>query len=141
MTSHVHRWQSVRLLCAGLIMASTAGCGGSASNNADATQIVAQLSGLGDLSGMPERFNEVFAPGKAPADPARYGAYGYEAIGPVTVSGDTATVDVRIFGGVLSPAQGDKAKKASAAKEFTRTWTLQKIGDEWKLADAPLEAA
>jgi len=117
------------------------GCGGSSTVDPDTTAVVAQLAGLGDLAGMPDRFGELFVAGKVPDDPAAYGEFGYEAAGPVEISGDTATVPVRIFGGVLSPAEGDKAKKQSKATEGTATWTFQRVGDEWKIVDAPLTGA
>lgn len=125
-----------------LVLAATVtGCGGSSAVDPDTSQIVSQLAGLGDLAGMPDRFNELFVAGKAPADPARYGDFGYEPAGPVERNGDTATVEVRIFGGVLSPADGDKAKKQSKSAEQTATWTFQRVGEEWKLVDAPLAGA
>jgi hypothetical protein len=115
------------------------GCGGSSKVDPDVQNVGSQVTGLGDLAGMPEQFALAFVPGAAPKDAAAYGDYGYEVVGPATINGDTATVEVKIFGGVHSPADGDAAKKASASGEFTKTWTLQKVGEEWKIKDAPLQ--
>lgn len=129
----------VRAVAVIAVALAQTGCGGSAKVDPDVQNVGSQVTGLGDLAGMPEQFALAFVPGAAPKNPSAYGDYGYEVIGPATINGDTATVEVKIFGGVLSPADGDKASKTSSSDEFTKTWTLQKVGEEWKIKDAPLQ--
>lgn len=70
---------------------------------------------------MPDRFSDLFLAGKAHNISAAHAAFGCEAAGPVEISGDAGTVPVRIFSGVLSPADGDNAKRQSQATEKTTT--------------------
>lgn len=122
-----------------VLSAAVAGCGGTSAVDPDVQDVSGLVTGLGDLAGMPEVFAESFVAGAAPKNTQPYGDYGYEVVSPVKVSGDVATVDVRIFGGVMSPSEGDKAKKPSLAGESTKTWTLRRVDEAWKIEDAPLQ--
>ncbi|QDV71393.1 hypothetical protein Poly24_51290 [Rosistilla carotiformis] len=105
----------------------------------DAQNLNAQVEGLGDAAGDEESFSKAFVTGAAPENRKDYGARGFQVVGEATVDGDSATVPVKIFGGVYSTSGKDGGrKKPSDATETEQVWTLQRNGDVWKIKDAPL---
>ncbi|QDS90877.1 hypothetical protein CA51_49540 [Rosistilla oblonga] len=105
----------------------------------DAQNLNAQVEGLGDAAGDEASFAKAFVAGAAPENRKDYGARGFQVVGDATVDGDSATVPVKIFGGVYSTTGKDGgSKKPSDATETEQVWTLQRNGDTWKIKDAPL---
>lgn len=88
---------------------------------------IAGMAELNDVAGNPEDFKAAFVEGSAPDETQRlrYKGLGFRA-SDVDVSGDSATMTVTL----IDMATGeDKAEMP---------WTAQKVGDQWKLKDAPL---
>ncbi|KAA0143172.1 hypothetical protein [Gimesia chilikensis] len=117
------------------------GCGGDGDTQTTVEQdVLAQVAGLGDSSADEQMFQAAFVAGAAPENRKDYGKYAYMIDGQAEISGDEATVPVKIIGGIVSSQEGDSAarKKAGEKTETKMTWKLQREGNEWKLKDAPL---
>lgn len=116
------------------------GCGSTdAVQVTDAQNLYAQVEGLGDAAGQEDSFASAFVSGAAPENRDDYGQRGYQVTGEATIDGETATVPVKIIGGVYSSSEKDRRKnKPSDVPESEQVWTLQKSGDAWKIKDAPL---
>lgn len=115
------------------------GCGSSAPPKATLEQnAFASVEGLGDVAGDPKMFATAFVDGAAPDNHQDYAQRGYEIAGEAEVNGDQLTVPVKIFGGVVATSTADRAKKASDVGTTTQNWVLQRVGEEWKIKDAPL---
>ncbi len=128
------------LLVMSFALCSLLGCGSGEGAQATVEQNVnAQIEGLGDAAGSEEMFSEAFVAGEAPKNRDDYASRGYEVVGDANISGDTATVPVKIFGGVFASQAGDRAKESPTSPEVETTWTLQKVDGAWKIKDAPLE--
>jgi hypothetical protein len=109
------------------LAATWSGCGGEKQEVApEDTRIGGLVTSLEDVAGDPKSFESLFAPGAAPKDSERpkYKQYTYQLKDTPRVSGDTAT-----FTAVMS-------KDGSVVGE--KEWTAVKVGDAWKLKDAPL---
>lgn len=116
------------------------GCGSGGAAQATVEQnAYAQITGLGDAAGSQEMFADAFVDGAAPKNRKDYASRGFEVTGDATISGDTASVPVKIFGGVFSSDSGDHGKESATIAEVETTWTLQKSDTGWKIKDAPLE--
>lgn len=135
----VMQWRHVvSLAFCGLLI----GCGTPEAIEATVTQdAYAQIEGLGDAAGSEELFAAAFVPGAVPEDRQAYGQRGYQVTGEASIDGDTATVPVSVFGGVASSAEGDSSTSSGASSSGTseQVWVLQRVNDEWKIKDAPLE--
>ena len=123
-----------------LTFGSLIGCGSSGPAQVTETQIIyATIESLGDAAVDEKMFKSAFVDGAAPDNRKDYGSHGYQVVGEPTVDGDTATVPVKIFGGVYeSGARDSSSSKPTEAAESEQVWTIQKSGDEWKIKDAPL---
>lgn len=123
-----------------LVVPALIGCGSSDPVQVtDAQNLNAQIEGLGDAAGDDASFANAFVAGAAPENRKDYGSLGFQVVGDASVDGDSATVPVKIFGGVHSTSGKDSgSSKPSDAKETEQVWTLQKSGDTWKIKDAPL---
>lgn len=117
-----------------------AGCGSATSRPPSAPQnVTAQIEGLGDAVGSEEMFAAAFVPGAAPENREDYGNFIIQIIGEPEINDDLAVVSVKLTGGVVSAQLGDKAKASGGDKAETESvWTVQKVGEEWKIQDAPL---
>ena len=124
-----------------LLGLSCVGCGAPEAAEATLEQnVYAQIEGLGDAAGDQQRFADAFVDGSVPDNREDYAKRGYQIDGEAEIDGETATVPVKIFGGVYSSSESDRrSRKSSAPAETTQTWTLRRTGDEWKIHDAPLE--
>ncbi|MCO8120323.1 hypothetical protein NHH03_01145 [Stieleria sp. TO1_6] len=99
----------------------------------------ARVEGLGDLASDEKMFASAFVPGAEPKNRKDYSARGYQVTGQPSIEGDSASVTVKIFGGVVDSAAGDGHSRASTGiKDSQQTWTLQLVDDNWKIKDAPL---
>ena len=58
-------------------------------------------------------------------DREKFAKLGFDVAGEISISGDTATFPVKII---------DYEKET----DTTVTWKAQKVGEEWKLSEAPL---
>lgn len=106
----------------------------------ESQQVASVITGLNDAAGQDEAFQAIFVDGAAPAEREPYATVAYEVVGEPTVSGEEATVDVKIIPGVMNSMGGDRPAKQDASLELsTQTWTLQKVGGTWKLKDAPIQ--
>lgn len=122
-----------------LALLTCIGCGSSAPPKATLEQnAFASVLGLGDIAGDPKMFPTAFVDGTAPENREDYAQRGYEIAGEAEVNGDQLTVPVKIFGGVVATSTADRAKKASDVGTTTQNWVLQRVGEEWKIKDAPL---
>lgn len=128
------------ILC--LMVLVLAGCGGGegASQPTVKDEVYANVVGLGDACGDADMFQAAFVSGGAPDNRKDYGKYAFVVDGTAEISGDEATVPVKIIGGVVSSQTDDSAgkKKAGDKSETKMTWKLQREGKEWKLKEAPL---
>lgn len=113
------------------------GCGSGDGELTDEQQITALVSGLNDATGDQEAFAERFVSGSAPEDFEPYQSAAFTPSSP-SISGDEATVPVKVRTGIVDSSQGDGAKAKSKAETFEVTWTLQKVSGDWKLKDAPI---
>lgn len=116
------------------------GCGASELPKAsDEQHAYATVEGLGDMAGSASSFAKAFAPGSAPDNRKEYAERGYQVAGDLVIDGESATVPVEIFGGVIVTSEDDRrATQSSASGSTMQTWTLIRSGDEWKIKDAPL---
>ncbi|MEW4528686.1 MAG: hypothetical protein ACF8PG_12425 [Maioricimonas sp. JB045] len=130
----------VVVLVAGLL----SGCGQDLdADPSESQQVSSAITGLNDAAGQDEAFLSMFVDGAAPAERGPYATVAYEVVGEPSVSGDEATVDVKIIPGVMNSMGGDKPAKKDASEAdiqpSTQSWTLQKVGGTWKLKDAPIQ--
>ncbi|WP_153558579.1 hypothetical protein [Roseimaritima sediminicola] len=115
------------------------GCGGgSAAVSTLEQDAYAQVEGLGDAAGDPAMFEDAFVSGAAPENRDDYAARGFQVVGDPAIDGEVATLQVEIFGGVHETGGGDRAKEGQDTGPVEQTWTLQRVGDTWKIKDAPL---
>ncbi|QEG39044.1 hypothetical protein [Roseimaritima ulvae] len=115
------------------------GCGaGPAAESTLEQDAYATIEGLGDAAGDEAMFAESFVPGVAPKNRKDYAACGYEVVGDPQIQDDTATLDVKIFGGVHASGGSDSSRSTTSAKNSQQTWTLKRVGEEWKIETAPL---
>ncbi|QDU40333.1 hypothetical protein Mal4_46890 [Maioricimonas rarisocia] len=134
----------VLIACALIVTGGiVAGCGQDLDADlSESQEINAAIAGLNDAAGQDEAFASVFVDGATPGERAPYASVAYEVAGEPSVSGDEATVDVKIIPGMVNSMAGDKPQKGSsdaALQASTQTWTLQKVGGTWKLKDAPIQ--
>ncbi len=123
-----------------LFVAALGGCDAPAAMEATLQQdAYAQIEGLGDAAGDEEMFADAFVAGAAPDNRKDYASRGYQIAEEATVEGNTATVPVKIFGGVAATSDSDRGGSASSSvSETEQVWTLELVGDDWKIKDAPL---
>lgn len=115
------------------------GCGSSAPLKATVEQnAYARVEGLGDMAGDPQMFATAFVEGSAPENHEDYAQRGYQIDGDGEMNGDQMTVPVKIFGGVFATSGSDRSKKASDIGTTTQNWVLQRVGEDWKIKEAPL---
>lgn len=127
------------ILC--LVPCLLAGCGGGGVPKPTVEEnVYAHVVGLGDASGSEDMFQAAFVSGAAPKNRKDYSKYAFVVDGTAEISGDEATVPVKIIGGVMSSQEGDSAAKEKAGdkSETQMTWKLQREGEEWKIKEAPL---
>lgn len=121
------------------VLGLVVGCGGSSPAAVTLKQdAFAQVEGLGDVAGDETLFNEAFVAGAAPENRKDYAVRGYQVVGEPEVTGESATLTVKIFGGVHATGGSDRGSAGSETAEVEQTWTLQRSGEEWKIKDAPL---
>jgi hypothetical protein len=135
------KYQSILLAPVSLLLCALfTACGGGGQVEVTSEQnVFAQIEGLGDAAGNEQLFKEAFVDGAVPNDRAIYAKHWYQVAGDAEFSGDLATVPVKIVGGVASSQEGDNsAASTGAVTEKQATWTLQKVGDSWKIKEAPL---
>lgn len=125
-----------------------AGCGSQETfGHEEAENISLNIMALADAAENPTAFERLFAPGKTPEDRQAYAVRVYKVDEAADISGNQATVQVAIAGGSAGSAnEGAKQNKNQNAtsasvsvEEVVVQWTLEKIGDEWKIVDAPLQ--
>lgn len=120
-------------------LVSLTGCGaGPAAESSLEQDAYASIQGLGDAAGSEAMFAEAFVPGAAPKNRKDYAACGFEVVGEPQIQEDTATLNVNVFGGVHASGGSDSSRSTSAAKNSQQTWTLKRVGEEWKIETAPL---
>lgn len=120
-------------------LVSLTGCGAAPAAQSTLEQdAYASIQGLGDAAGSEAMFAEAFVPGAAPKNRKAYAACGFEVVGEPQIQDDTATLDVKIFGGVHASGGSDSSRSTSQAKQSQQTWTLKRVGEEWKIETAPL---
>lgn len=110
------------------LAAICSGCGGEKQEVApEDTRMVGLVTSLEDVAGDPKNFQSLFAEGAAPKDSERpkYKQHKFQVKDTPRVSGDTA-----VFTVVVSKPDG--------AVVGEKEWTAVKVGDKWKLKDAPL---
>lgn len=76
-----------------------------------------------DLTRLRSAFTKEAAPSNS--DREKFAKLGFDVAGEISISGDTATFPVKII---------DYEKET----DTTVTWKAQKVGEEWKLSEAPL---
>jgi len=129
------------LATAVLVMANSSGCGGNGPLKSTVQQnAFAQIEGLGDMAMDETMFANAFMPGSVPPNRQDYAKLGY-TVGPdAAIDGDTASVPVMIFGGVFTSQEGSaNASRPTEQVTAEKVWTLQRVGDEWKIKDAPIK--
>ncbi|KLU04039.1 putative signal peptide and transmembrane protein [Rhodopirellula islandica] len=132
-------FQTSILLIPVFALLTVIGCGSSAPPAITLEQdAYACVEGLGDAAGDPKMFATVFVDGAVPENHEDYAQRGYEIAGDGEVNGDQMTVPVKIFGGVFATSGGDRSKKASDSGNTTQNWVLQRVGEDWKIKEAPL---
>ena len=120
-----------------VVLGFTAGCGGggtagdpAAELTEDQQSIEVVVGSVADLAGDVKRLRELFTKESAPSATmakkysSRMFQIDYDS--EIAVTGDTATMNVKVFTYDEPPT------------EETKTWKAQKVGDAWKLSDAPL---
>ena len=119
-----------------------AGCGGETAmpGSEPAEKVAAVVTSLNDAAGDETAFSTFFVDGNAPEDRSSYYSAAIELIGVPEVNGDDATAMVRISKSAIE-AEGQGALKTEEVGDGEVTWTLTKVGEEWKLKDAPLPGA
>ena len=129
-------WGLLAIVICGLL-----GCGGSGdgAKATDEQNLYAQIEGLGDAAGSDQMFSEAFVAGSVPENRSDYASRGYQIMEEATISGDTASVPVKIFGGVFSSEGGDRGRQSAEIPEVETVWTLTKSDGAWKIQDAPLQ--
>ncbi|MCM2373577.1 hypothetical protein [Aporhodopirellula aestuarii] len=132
--------QILMALALALFTLTGIGCDSSGSvKPSDEQNAFASVAGLGDMAGDDESFAKAFVAGSVPKNRKDYSERGYEVAGEATFDGDTATVPVKIFGGVHATSGGEKrGGKPSAVSQTEQIWTLIRVDDKWKIKDAPL---
>ena len=121
------------LVMASVLLTSVAGCSGSGSvalpdyGSEEGRQIAEFISYFNDYKADPVKFKKAFA-GTAPSNWREYDKFRYEVkVGSPKVDGVNATATVTIH--------NESNYEVIATKE----WTFTKVGDAWKLKDAPLK--
>jgi hypothetical protein len=113
-----------------LLLPLAVGCGtppGDTPLGADeAGKIALRVSMVNDDKSTPNTLSRHFAKGAVPKDLKKFPKFTYDTPEKPTVTGDTATVKVKMTAELGGKEQPDQ------------TWTLVKEGDEWKIKDAPL---
>jgi hypothetical protein len=115
-------------LCALISLAGCSSSGRDAAELTDATLIPQILRSFSGSASDPRNLPTWFAQGATPpaAEQRKYGKYTYRAEGKPAVTGDTATVQVK-----LRDAKSDQ--EAGIVE-----WTFVKEGGNWKIKSAPL---
>src|SRR5262245_54776023 len=115
-----------------ILLTSVVGCGGSGSvagpdyGSEDGRKIAEFVDYFNDYVVDANKFKKAFA-GKAPANRKEYEQFRYEVkVGSPKVDGTNATATVNF------------RNESSHEIVVTKEWTFTKVGDEWKLKDAPL---
>lgn len=123
-----------------LFVVAVGGCDAPAAMEASVEQdAYAQIEGLGDAAGDEEMFADAFTAGSVPENRKDYAERGYQIAAEATVEGNTATVPVKIFGGISATSDSDRGGSGSSSiSETEQVWTLELVGEDWKIKDAPL---
>jgi hypothetical protein len=115
-----------------LLLTSVAGWGGSGSvagpdyGSEEGRKIAEFVDYFNDYKADANKFKKAFA-GKAPSNWKEYEPLRYEVkVGSPKVDGTNATATVNIY--------NESNHEVIATKE----WTFTKVGEEWKIKDAPL---
>jgi len=124
-----------------VMMTGSIGCGGGAPMKPTVQQnAFAQIEGLGDMAMDEAMFANAFMPGSVPPNRQDYAKLGYTVGSDAAIDGETASVPVTIFGGVFTSQEGSaNASRPTEQVTAEKVWTLQRVGDEWKIKDAPIK--
>lgn len=120
-----------------VVLGFTAGCGGGGNAGDPASEMTEDqqsievvVGSVADSAGDVRRLRELFTKESAPtatmAQKYKSRMFQIDYDSEITVSGDTATMNVKVFTYDDPPT------------ETVETWKAQKVGDDWKLSDAPL---
>lgn len=127
-------------VCLGLLFSVLilAGCGKATEGKLTETdEVVASVACLNDLAMDEKSFQGAFVAGTAPKNRAAYFSSAIEVTGSPVISGDGATVTVKISQG-NSSTEGVKNIKVAKIGSGEVTWKLKKEENSWKIQDAPL---
>lgn len=125
------------------------GCGnGETFGTQEPEHISLNIMALADAAEDEAMFDSLFAPGQTPENRIDYASRTFEVNDAASITGDTATVQVTISAGTVGSANESRLRgKQPVAKAVTPAssepvvveWKLQKVGEEWKIVDAPLQ--
>lgn len=128
------------LLAMGVASLLVVGCE-DAGELAATNSINTRVTSLADAAYDGQVFAASFIDGAVPDNRGDYARMKIEVAGEPTVSGQGAKVPVKLIplGGEISPEGGMSAATGELPQEIVQTsWSLKKVGEEWKIAKAPL---
>lgn len=111
-----------------MLLALGFGCSSPPIDETDTGQVKNAVYDMADAASDPDRFETLFVDGAAPDDATRqkYAGLSYNPIGEPTISGDEATITVEFI------------REDETPVGTQQEWKVKKVGDTWKLSEAPL---
>lgn len=123
-------------ICVAIAACLLPGCG----TNPEPERIRGVITVVADAAQEEEMFQSIFVSGSAPADREAYATSSYSPVEPVTNQGSSATVSVTVTPARMGGAAGDNAAQTEPeGSPKTVQWTLEKVGENWKIKSAPLQ--
>lgn len=120
-----------------MLVALVSGCGNEIPGSDEVSQVAAVVTSVNDAAGSETMFQEMFVGGSAPEGREKYFSAIIKLEGTPDISGEEATVNVKISQGASSQ-EGRGGMESEEVASGAVTWTLQKQGETWKIKDAPL---
>lgn len=131
----------MKLVCAIALLilsVSFSGCGGATeAGSSESDKVVAAVMCLNDRAMDEGDFKTAFVDGAAPKNRADYFSSAIEVVSAPSLSGNEATISVKVSQG-NSSSEGGKGLKATKIGNGEVTWKLKKEESGWKLTEAPL---
>lgn len=127
-------WLAIALMAAG-----SGGCGDSG-GLAESHSIIRQVTSLGDAAYHKRAFISAFVDGTVPPNRGDYARLDVEVSGEPQLDGNIAKVPVTISVGPPASVEGGMpaASGRRNGEMIQATWSLKKVGQQWKIFEAPL---
>lgn len=129
------------------VVISALGCGSQEPFGSNESEKIAlDLAALADAAESEATFASFFSPEAVPQNRIDYAIRSYEIIDQVDISGDIATVKVTVNAGSMGAANSEGRQRTNkqplpviSSEPTVVEWKLQKMGEQWKLVEAPLQ--